>query len=260
MSQEQLEKRIIAAIDNPNIGTEELIELIDEVKAVDAAIIAADESEQEVDQITSLASKVELARDRLRAVLPRLQEMGRARENRERWFAVYKRVEAMRDAAAERLSRYPELTDEMIEAFREAKRLDEVVHLVNLSAPSGVAQRLSSVELHARGLKKLSGDNPSLLESTRLIDWESGREIWPPPTTPLAVLAANSTLPYESRDASWAEDNERRAAERRADQQRMANHYAQLTQEQEKRENAEALERFLEQQGRLSVNRNPSRE
>jgi hypothetical protein len=43
-------------------------------------------------------------------------------------------------------------------------------------------------------------------------------------------------------------DNERHAAGQRAEQQRMADFYARLTQEQEERENAEARERFAEAQ------------
>jgi hypothetical protein len=40
-----------------------------------------------------------------------------------------------------------------------------------------------------------------------------------------------------------------------AEKQRMANFYARTTKKQEERENAEARERFLEQQQRLTVNR-----
>jgi Lon protease-like protein len=48
--------------------------------------------------------------------------------------------------------------------------------------------------------------------------------------------------------ADWAKDNERHAAGQRAEQQRMADFYTRLTQEQEERENAEAQERFAEGQ------------
>jgi hypothetical protein len=40
----------------------------------------------------------------------------------------------------------------------------------------------------------------------------------------------------------WMQDNERRAAGQRAEQQRMADFYARQTREQEDRENAEARE------------------
>jgi hypothetical protein len=53
----------------------------------------------------------------------------------------------------------------------------------------------------------------------------------------------------------WWKNNERRAAGQRAEQQRMADHYARTTKEQEDRANAEARESFMEQQRRLTVNR-----
>jgi hypothetical protein len=46
----------------------------------------------------------------------------------------------------------------------------------------------------------------------------------------------------------WAKDNDRRAAEQRAEQQSMADFYTRQTQQQEDRENAEARERFDESQ------------
>jgi hypothetical protein len=52
-----------------------------------------------------------------------------------------------------------------------------------------------------------------------------------------------------------AKDNELRTAGQQAERQRMADYYARTTKDQEERENAEARERFLEQQQRLTVNR-----
>src|SRR5262249_55536591 len=74
-----------------------------------------------------------------------------------------------------------------------------------------------------------------------------------------SALAATLMPRYDSRrfSADWWKDNERRAAAQRAEQQRIADYYARTTKEQEDRENAEARERFLEQQQRLSVNRPP---
>jgi hypothetical protein len=64
-----------------------------------------------------------------------------------------------------------------------------------------------------------------------------------------AAFAAIAMPSYGRRfTADWAQENERRAAAQRAEQQRMADYYARLTQEQEARENAEARERFAESQ------------
>jgi Lon protease-like protein len=64
-----------------------------------------------------------------------------------------------------------------------------------------------------------------------------------------SAFAAIAMPSYDRRfTADWAQDNERRAAGQQAEQQRMADHLARLTQEQEERENAEARERFAESQ------------
>jgi hypothetical protein len=102
------------------------------------------------------------------------------------------------------------------------------------------------------------GDLLSLLESTRLTDWVSGREVCPPARTPLAVLVAASVPRSQYRNpADWWKDNERRTAEQQAERQRIADYYVRTKKEQEDRENAEARERFLEQQQQLSVNHPP---
>jgi hypothetical protein len=73
-----------------------------------------------------------------------------------------------------------------------------------------------------------------------------------------AAFAAIAMPSYGRRfSADWWKDNERRAAAQRVEQERIADYYARTTKEQEDRENAEARERFLEQQRRLTVNRPP---
>ena len=60
----------------------------------------------------------------------------------------------------------------------------------------------------------------------------------------------------ERHDMAWrigCPDNERRAAERRAEQKRIAAHYEMLTRQQEERENAEARERFAASQRNKQV-------
>jgi hypothetical protein len=54
--------------------------------------------------------------------------------------------------------------------------------------------------------------------------------------------------------ADW-HNYERRAKAQQQQRQHMADYYARTTREQEERENAEARERFLAQQERLTVNR-----
>jgi hypothetical protein len=112
-----------------------------------------------------------------------------------------------------------------------------------------VEKHLLSAELHARGRDSFSRDTPSLLTSVQLVDWESGRQICPPPRPSMASAFA-AMLPAHPRSftADWAKDNEQRAVAQRAEKQRMADYYARLSREQEERENAEARERFAESQ------------
>jgi hypothetical protein len=68
----------------------------------------------------------------------------------------------------------------------------------------------------------------------------------------MAAAFAAAVPVYDRRStADWAQDNERRAAAQRAEQQRHAEFLARMSKEQEDRENAEALESFMEQQSRL---------
>jgi hypothetical protein len=66
-----------------------------------------------------------------------------------------------------------------------------------------------------------------------------------------AGFVATATQDYRRRfTAGWAEDNERRAAGQRAEQQRHADFLAGLTKDPEERENRETRERFAESQRR----------
>ena len=146
----------------------------------------------------------------------------------------------------------------IIDLFVRITTNNEALSALHQARPTGMLQHLLSAELHARGLDTFTRDNPSLLESTRLIDWVSGREVWPPARTPLAVLVAAFVPRSQYRNpADWWKDNERRTAEQRAEQRRMVEYYARTKKEQEDRENAEARERFLAQQQLLSINRPP---
>ena len=91
---------------------------------------------------------------------------------------------------------------------------------------------------------------PSLLTAVCLFDWDSGRQAWPPRRPPLAAAVAATIVPAcgPRFSADRAKDNEQRAAEQRAERQRMADYYRRLDQEQEERENAEARERFTARQ------------
>jgi hypothetical protein len=127
---------------------------------------------------------------------------------------------------------------------------DEALSELHRSRPAGMDQHLLSAELHARGLDRFSYNTPSLRTAVHLVDWDSGREIWPPPRPSMAAAFAAIAMPsYDRRfTADWAKDNEQRDAVQRAGQQRVADYYALQTRQQEERENKEARERFAASQ------------
>jgi hypothetical protein len=76
--------------------------------------------------------------------------------------------------------------------------------------PDGVEQHLRSAELHARGLENFGHNTPSLLTSVFLFDWETGRQVCPPPPLSMASAFAAVEPPHDSHrfSADWTTDNE----------------------------------------------------
>jgi hypothetical protein len=222
-----LEARIASAL-RDDATAADLGALIGEVEmaAAAAATAATEERERALDITTDPATAhervlvAELSRDRLKAVLPRLQrQLGEAqnREYAQRWQAAYRQAEALRDAAAQRFARYPELVHEMIEIILEAQAVDAEVSRVNGAALPGEYRRLQSVELEARGLKNFSISNPSVVDMVRLPDWEhSERMLWPPhrPIDPAMVVPMQVGDPRLTTDHWHEVGEEQRAIER----------------------------------------------
>jgi hypothetical protein len=237
-----LEQRIVEALESDTVITSaDVAVLIEETKV---GIAKADE-ERATDQ----------------ALLSKLQaryQQAQAREQATGWVAEHERLKGERDALAEELRElYPDAVSKIMDLFVRINANNEALSRLHRARPTGMKQHLLSAELHARGLDHFSTDNPSLLDSTRLIDWVSGREVWPPAQTPLAVLVAASVPLSPYRGADWWKDNERRAAEQRAERQRMADYYERTKKEQEDRQNAEARERFIAQQQTISRTSKP---
>jgi hypothetical protein len=257
--EQTLEQRGAAALKPDAIGTSaDLGALIEEVEAgiAKADQTAAIEKERAFDP--ALSPDPQLARqrmedatfaaNRLRTLLPRLQqkivEVSRA-ERAARWSADADQVEVKVEAAAKKLARYPELVAELVAIFQEVIEVDREVGHINFTAPDGEHRRLNKVELVARGLERLTVNQPSILENCQLPDWEhSDRKVWPPQQPPLGVLvAASMVFANDGRyGPNWFEANKARRAEIERDQQRLADYYDQ--------QNDEARRRYLEQQQR----------
>lgn len=242
-AQRDLEQRLTAVLENEQASSNELSALAAEVEdAAAAADQAAKAAHAEArclpcpDPVGVLqqAQAAELTRDRLDACLPRLRDKLRAaiaQEYRERWQADFRRTEALRNAAAANFARYPELVAEMIALFREAEQVDQEIARVNNSAYDN--QRLVGVEQHARGLQQFSRNTPSLRKA--VVDWQSGKQIWPPRRAIDPSLFA--PVPYnQAYSQNWAATAELKAAERRAEADRVAEYYQRQDRERKERE------------------------
>jgi hypothetical protein len=226
--QPSLESRIAAAVRaDASLSAADFGALIGEaeVAAAAAATTSAEERERALDLSIDPATAqqliliAELRRDRLNAVLPRLQQkLGQAQnwEYGQRWEADYRQVEALRDKAAQRFARYPALVHELIEIILEAQAVDAAVSRVNGSALPGEHRRLQSVELKGRGLKNFSISNPSVVDMVRLPDWKhSERMLWPPhrPIDPAMVVPMQVGDPRLTTDRWYEVGDEQRAIE-----------------------------------------------
>jgi hypothetical protein len=172
------------------------------------------------------------------------------------WQARHDALKPERDALAEEWREvYPNAARKIADLFVRTAANNEALAKLHRDRPRGMEQHLLSAELHARALDGLSYNTPSLLDSVRLFDWDTGRQICPPERPSMAAAFAAIAMPDRRFSADWAKENERRAPGQRAEQQRHADYLARMSKEQEERQNREARESFMEQQERLTVNR-----
>jgi hypothetical protein len=205
-----------------------------------------------------VAAHATFVANRLRALLPRLQAhyeqaCEQARVDEYEAAAQVLDEESIRLADALR-EIYPAAVDKLSSLFARIVAHRGRISALHQRRPPGV-ESVRDPELIARNLDRFDRELPSLLTVVHLCDWTNGGEKWPPPQPSIAGAFAATAMPtYDRRfTADWAKENERRAATQRAEQQRMADYYARLTQEQEERENAEARQRFAESQRKNSA-------
>jgi hypothetical protein len=252
-----LEERIATALSSDTAS--DVVAIL--IAEVETAIVAADKA-AEMERVKALdplaspdaakarASMEDAAfvRDRLRTILPRLQQRLnelRAAEHVARWEPDFRQVEAKRDELAqEYAATYPRLAAQFVDLFSRAEAVDREVSRINGSAPSGEHRRLRQVELVARGLKGFTRGEPSITNELSLPDWDQPTKlVWPPPQVPLAVQVAASMIQRPHPGANWASEREERTAALRAEQERVAAYYEEMARQREERENAEAQER-----------------
>ena len=261
-----LERKLASALSSDTASAADLAALIKETEAV----IADAEKENAVADPRAARQVIRDAMfvaNRLGPLLMKLQV--RYREVREQeqivtwlaereatWLAKQDAWIVERDALVEELRNvYPEPTRRTADLFVRIAANNKALDELNRTRPEGVQRHLLSVELAARGLDGFSVNTPSLLTSVCLFDWDTGRQIWPPPRESLGAAFAATMMPASDQrfSADWWKEKEEGAARQRARQQSMADYYARTTKEQEDRENAEARERFVAHQPKNSV-------
>jgi hypothetical protein len=146
---------------------------------------------------------------------------------------------------------YPPAQNKLSNLFGRIAAHRQRISALHQRRPAGV-ESVRDPELIARNLDGFDRERRSLLAEVHLLDWYSGRQIWPPPRPSMAAAFAATFLPaYDPAD--WANNYERRAAAQQRDRQYTADFYARATREQEERENREARERFAASQRKNNV-------
>jgi hypothetical protein len=255
-----LEQRINDALQpGTAITSADIAALIEEVEVG----IAKAEKEATVDQTLSLgpkearqaiadatfaANRLRLLRSKLEARYQQACEEARVEEYE---AAAQVLDDESTKLARELLETYPSAQDKLSNLFTRIAAHRQRMSALHQSRPPGV-KSVRDPELIARNLDGFNRERPSLLAEVHLLDWNSGRQIWPPPRPSISAAFAATLVPAYN-PADWANNYEQRAAAQERDRQYLADYYARTTREQEERENREAQERFAEGQRRNSV-------
>jgi hypothetical protein len=204
------------------------------------------EARQQAEDATFASNRLRTLRPRL---LARYHEISAA-EQRQQYLARYEQLKIEGAALAQELADlYPALVGPLVEVFARLRVFQQQCRALHLSDPGDGRPHVPDPELKARRLDGFSRDTPSWLD-TRLYDWQSGREVWPPPQ--LSFAADYAVDDHPSVGAAWADPaiQERRRAEIVAEQERMARHHATQAAEQQERENRQLREQWEASQRR----------
>ena len=220
-----IEQRIAAMLSAADAKSDGIACLVEEVEtaAREADKAAMKAREQALDpavvvdvlEVGVAVASAELARDRLQAALPRLQQQlkqAREQEYAEQWREDYAVVKTKRDElVAELRERYPQLVDEMVGLMTRMAETDKEVDRVNSAAPYGDHPRLRSVELAARGVDCLMQPDISIPQELRLpnLHSSSGQLLaWPPPQPSFAIQLLHAMYPGNQAYAELARSDE----------------------------------------------------
>jgi hypothetical protein len=270
-----LETRIAAALKMPDVTSAALDTLITEVAAASAAADAelATTRKRALDPIASpdihkakaAVEIAEFASDRLKSLLPRLEQRLRQVSEQEAyaaWAAEFDALPPRHAAAAAQLRAiYCEFAPKLMDALLTAQDVDDEVRKVMAAKPvllsqsNGDGRNLPTVELSARNLKTIA-QGCSLMKDLKIPLWDSPSVLaWPPSQIPFAVQYVESMRFPAGPSPDWHEQIAERNAARAEDSKRMANFYQRQTQEREERDKAEAKAEREKRQRQREVSR-----
>ena len=231
-----LEKRIASALSSDDTAGN-LAALVDETEA---AIIQADataeaEREKALDPLISrdaakaraIMEDAAFTRDRLRTVLPRLQQKHQevaAQEYRAQWREDYEAHKVERDALATELRElYPNFASKITDLFTRMAANDTELSRLHQARPSGVSLHLLGAELVARGLESFSIARPSIVEQLQLPNFDhSGQTLWPRlvPLNPVLIAPVVAGDPRQHSADWWkVKEEEARAVTERQERE-----------------------------------------
>ena len=230
---QSIEQRLAAALANDAVSLETVPELI--VEAEHAALQAEATADQvrgrsledltcDVEEPSKIVAAAELRRDRLRIALPKLRAKlatALAREIEERWLARAARLQTKIDAlATEFRDTYPPAVQTLLDLFIRCRELEAEVSMHNSQAPAG-GHHLLGPELTARCMLAFSTKEPSVIMGTVLLDPHDSKQIWPPVTIPLSVIAAAAQPVLPGHSGDWRAERQALGESRNRDWQRV---------------------------------------
>jgi hypothetical protein len=237
------EKQITAALGSKNITSDALATLIVETQSAITQAEQAAERERKKALDLALSPDPAAARkamedaafaaDRLKTLLPKLQQRYRAvsaHETYTAWAATFDALKPKHAAAADKLRAvYTAFQDQLVEALTEAKAIDGEVHRVaaakpyNLAQANGDGRTLPTVEAAARRLPGVHLDFSIMKLKLPVFDTPN-QFSWPPHEMPLALQVMGTMVPVASDPrqytGEWWKVQQERAAAARAQARR----------------------------------------
>jgi hypothetical protein len=227
----QLERAVVAAAEHARLQNEKSLDPLASPDPVRARQSAEDAS---------------FLANRLATLKPRLSVACAKQVQKESVAAYLVKRDALaseRDALqTEFIAEYETLSGKLLALFGRLRDFQQRAQIALADPPAGV-----------RGLDGFTAATLRLLEQTKLLDLETGKEIWPPLQQPFAVVMVESMRfnPDVRFSPEWWRAGEQRAEAARIENERTGIRFEEMKRSQEERMNREEKENFLAAHGRI---------